>query len=831
MKTNKHTGHILMIVCLLALFLPLHLKAKSISHRFDYNVEDCKVSTQTSSSGVVYDRVELADLQNYGTTAEPILPSELKIFRVPEGATDFSVKIKSLGEPKIISLANPLGELETMKSGSDMGQTSDNGYEVALYLLKQKEATAEIIDTFLLNGNEQYVRVLLSPIGYNSEAKTLSIYSSLEVELTYAETPGGQKALAKESVKTPRMFHFNDYISDTDMGLVRAVAGVNQGEDLPSTYVIIVPEDLKEAVSRLSDWKEQKGYKVVVATVEEILRDPLYAIGATPVCFDKESSVREWLKKVYKRHGAFHCLIIGDDRTSAPVRKFRSKNYGLSDPYDDDYSPTDVYFSDLVSEWTFVKDPSGLYTPPYGYPSFSPTVPVGRLLATEKEEVENFIDKVILYELYPGLGDASYLTKGFLGRHRHSLENNTQNYNLFNTLSGYDVTQINEVQGENWYDTYPFPSDVLNSLKDVGLASLQYHGDCYYLCVSGARDGWPKNHFILSHSSYQNLSKDTYMTDPNNGIENINNRFKPSIIYSLACTLAPFDYLFLKNEPLLAELNTKLKTIPGIFTTAQDFGGPVFLANTRHGYFYSSACLEQEFGKYMNKGLDVGNAENLSKIKSILPHVRVVHSIIGDPEIKIWRTEPKFINTDVVFKEKIMYIGGNLSMSDLSVGITAGGSCQRQSFANVQGALAFPLNTVSGETQEKGLASIYFSQAGIWPETFLVPISEIITDVKKQYWVNHFLMGNKGNFSNSPLLRLGSNTKIGIFSYTNISSSQGLEIQKDAALSLEALNNISLESDKVCEGGKLEVSAQRVELGKGFVIEKGGTLTIKNHEK
>ena len=138
------------------------------------------------------------------------------------------------------------------------------------------------------------------------------------------------------------------------------------------------------------------------------------------------------------------------------------------------------------------------------------------------------------------------------------------------------------------------------------------------------------------------------------------------------------------------------------------------------------------------------------------------------------------------------------------------------------------MESILGQNENTGLASVYLRGGEVWPETLLLPIFEVINNTDQSYHVARFQMGMKKRFSNCPFLKLGSNSSISINSFTDITSYSSIEIQKGGVLSLEALNKIVTEADSVKEGGTLTLSAKRIELGKGCVIEKGGKLTISN---
>ncbi|MDE7414658.1 MAG: hypothetical protein K2N05_12835 [Muribaculaceae bacterium] len=809
-------------------FIPI--QGATITHRFEYAFDDISIKQTKNYSGADHSLIEMTGLKNQALETEPLLPRESRIFRIPPGATDLSLRITNLGKSISKILEHPLCPMVDMPTSNTVDSVNSMTQYSPSYLMNQIVPEVVITDDFFLNGNEHYVEIVASPICYNGPAKTITIYSSIDIELSYTESADGRSFTASNSSLKPRMFRFDDYVPCTnDYSSMRVSAGSD--EMLPSTYVVLVPETLKTAMTRFVNWKQQKGYNVIVQTVEEILNNPLYAIGSSWKCFDKESSVREWLRDTYYSNGAYYCLIVGDYRTSAPIRKFSTRNRGLSDPNDERYLPTDAYFCDLVSDWSFTKDESGIYSTYYQFSGFSPTISVGRLLASENEEIENFTDKVIMYELYPGLGDSSYLTNGFIGKHYDSISSNKNNENLFKDMTGFSITQIDGVSGETMADTSPNSKQVLDCWKNAGLATLQYHGGPICVVLSKSIHGWPNSHAIMAMKEYRGLENGAFLADQENVLDYLDNKKTPSIVYSLACTVAPFDNMF-TSYPELDTIPTKPHTFAGMFTVGKNFGGPAFLGNTREGYFNASAVMEQEFGKYVEKGLTLGEAENLSKIGNftkydyIRDHVRLVHSIIGDPELTIWRRQPKFINPAISLDNKTLIID-NIEGNDYSVGITSGNFNKRYEQDYVTGSMSISLTEAMMKSPSTGLVSVYMNQKDIWPETFLIPVSSVIKNIEKTYYVNRFVIGKKGGYFNCPSLRAGLNSKLRILSYTDISSSSGVEVMEGASLTLQSRGKISLENDVVRKGGRLTLDSGGVELKGSFTVEKGASVQIK----
>lgn len=181
---------------------------------------------------------------------------------------------------------------------------------------------------------------------------------------------------------------------------------------------------------------------------------------------------------------------------------------------------------------------------------------------------------------------------------------------------------------------------IINHMKGKGFSSWHGHGG-----PGGVET-------TRNHGSYGIAALDSYVTseigirdEDNNGLDNLNNNNYPQIIYSISCDNAPFDEYIDKNHPL-AKLPYNLAES---FTIAGDYGGPCFLGNTRVGYVETSEKMEAQFIMAIKTNPIVGKAENISKVQFLAlnptyytyKHIRTTHSIIGDPELEVWRENPK----------------------------------------------------------------------------------------------------------------------------------------------------------------------------------------------
>ncbi len=139
-------------------------------------------------------------------------------------------------------------------------------------------------------------------------------------------------------------------------------------------YIIITNNVLKPAFQVLADYKTQRGIPTVIATVEDIYNQ--YP-GV-----DHPEQIRNYLKDV-KQYWNTVNILIGGDSDIVPARY----THGIISLI----IPTDRYYNDLTGNFTM----SG-QTQHYNFSNIDNII--GRLPASNIEQVQNLINKIISYE-------------------------------------------------------------------------------------------------------------------------------------------------------------------------------------------------------------------------------------------------------------------------------------------------------------------------------------------------------------------------------------------------------------------------------------------------
>lgn len=811
--------------------------AESLQYLVNVDYGSAIIGTAEHSSGEVFQTISIPGMYNSVEENEPSIPVKYIKFEVPVYVNDFKVSITSSTFNRTLTLSKPIIPFEALTTNEVMEGVSKEVVYGQGYSSIATGPVARVSDEYFVNGYRHFVIVEVNPMVYHHNTLKIDCYSSIGIKLEYSDCTASD--LKFRPIKTDKFqdVHPVDGLSISSRSLsVSPDDTLSQAKNfLIEHYVFITPASLKNSLQRLVNWKRQKGYKVTVKTVEDILSDSKYKVGSNSRCFDRESSVREWMRDFYSTWGGFYCLIVGDFQTSAPIRKFEYPYNKIdtipnnwTDPYIDEYIPTDVYFADLVTDWNLKRCDAKMFVGNVTTDKFSPTIPVGRLLCWTEQQVRNFIDKVILYEMYPGKGNSSYLSKGFVVKHQDFFGFSWEYPTLFSYTDKFDVQTLKSNASEIFESLKPYAEEVIGGMKVAGLYSLQGHGGTSKITFArrNVPDSiYPKYRSIRALEEYVRQDSESKW-EKGAGLDMLNNPSCPAVAYSWACSIAPYDGRY--------ELPGWVYNMASSFTVAGKFGGPAFLANTRQGWFGISSELEDNFAKHIEDNLSIGILENKSKkdYKSwgrYAGFAKYTHNIIGDSEIKIWTESPRELTGTVSLQSgKFVFNGSSARYSYGVMKKNAGARIGLNGSGN-----SFSINPFEGVSNNK-ITAIYIESDKYLPQTFLVTTGSAI-DTDAGSFVFRDVKFSKPLSSSSKscdvkdyssYLNLGKNGKIGIFAFKSIKSDSGLNIGNGGILELECEHDVTLKGDTVASGGNMTVKGKTVTFEKGFSIAAGGTLSV-----
>lgn len=395
-------------------------------------------------------------------------------------------------------------------------------------------------------------------------------------------------------------------------------------------YIVITADSLKDAFEPLVHWITRKGIRATVIPVDTILAyysgDPISGI------YDSAGAIRGFLIDKYN-HG-LQWVLLGGDEEIVPVR------YGFSSGEDevDKSPPSDLYYSDLNGNWNvdgdeFYGEFSDDSVDPY------PELFVGRLPCKNRIEITGWVNKVLSYEINPGNGDPSYLSRVFWtgADELRSAPEYIIQYGSFPSYFTHDTTMLEQEDG-----IHPRGSEVIARMKNYyGWFNLYGHGGLDNLVVSCPGPNHPSldRDFLVSLDTcdaYFHANHWGNNVEPGNGIDSLITKDNYGIMYVSSCFQAAYDqeHFSIFNDyygPSLGEA----------FTLIPERGGVAFLGFTRATEFSTALHFDLLEAIFNDNLTNIGVAEGLAKARNYSHKTWLSHILFGDPLMPIWTDTPE----------------------------------------------------------------------------------------------------------------------------------------------------------------------------------------------
>lgn len=639
-----------------AMLVPLLTSAAGVLNRItytaSYNNNGLTIGTDTLG-GVTYATVSYEDLYNGGEPGMPSLPIDYLKFSVPYNATNFTVTattrwasqnlnylVYPCQSPWMIGSPVPpivLPDTSAYYSGnsfpSQMAWIADEGFlagenhivTVAVMPFRYKHTTnsdvlSRAINCVVTLRYDLSDSLAMSPIVRND---SLLREEGYQLTQSMVVNPGQVKNFAPAQTINPGIDSTGLIQGGIGGDLINGGEGGTPIEDTTNInihqfnypYLIVTTSDLKNAVRRIAALKRQKGYNVKVVTMDEVLSSVFARSGdvvgegsnAHLAYTDDAGKLRQYIKNHYQYYGTQYVLLVGK---GIPYREY--------DCDDITGGHGDLYFSELNADWSI----DSLEV------ERSPEVFVGRLLCSTPEQVDNYTNKLLRYELNPGCGDVSYLRSALFTEGRdycHKLDGPINDSKSFfpNQVIIRDSIGSNFPKGCNIIDT-------INTVQFGFMCSFN-HGSPSCIRTYGPDSIDMKRYFLWAIDSVKVLYSIIDSLEVTNGLNQIKNKYNPMIYYSLACQTMPYN----KVSDVDVDIN-----FGESFTMGNNYGGVAYLGYTTENWDAAAKILLDYFLKQIkNLRYKLGMAEALSKEyynTGCRESVSVYHNLLGDPSLEIW---------------------------------------------------------------------------------------------------------------------------------------------------------------------------------------------------
>lgn len=799
----------------------------SIVYSFDFS-NRIIIDTIKSPQGNKYLKIDGDNLWTYGKPGEPEIPYTTLRFLVPDNATNFSVEINNISEVESLITQLPVYPIQDEIAINDYSADMFTPPDDKAYQNHHNSFSAEFIEDSWIEGKYHIATVSVTPLSFNAALNEIQICGKMSISLNFNENNTQSNNINRSN--DSNFIDISDVVVNPDFlpnDKYKSTNGTNIVNEEPSRYYIISERELMPALHELSLWKTQKGYKVITKAIEDIYEDVNYGIDTNTDIMDEAASLRKYLQDEFQNHGTFFCLLVGDHKTNVPIRKL--KNKGSTDNVGgingDAYVPTDDYFSDLSDDkYQLYKDEYGIYVDNLTSIGFTPSIYIGRLLCHSREQIANYISKLILYESHPGYGDSEYLDNTSLfvqydGKYYYS-DTKKEMDSIFTNVECFLDSKITD----NNASDNPTGEFMLNKINSCGYNSLMGHGEPSTIACSGRRGIGSEWEYIKALNSYSyetgetQISKSPYLE--NSGLDKMSNFDKPSIIYTLACTTEPFDVY---NDGFEFDLS---HTMASSYTVGGLYGGVAYLGNTRSGYWSLSPVLERLFLKFIKKNNKIGVAEALSKY-SYSPsgisayYVLHGHNLIGDPEFELWRSCPRELDVSLSYSNNGFSVRGE-DLNGCKIIQTDGNG-------NASVCEITDSKSITHIDSDNNIGSIGIFKSGYLPIVVLDCINQNLEDCDKEFIVRTASFGMNLSDKNKSV-EIGANAKLSIKAIDGVYLGSCLKIKSNGILDINSNKIVNIIGSAVSEGGNLIVSGEKVTIGNCFHVEKGARFSVNKKD-
>ena len=635
----------LLIICFL-LFAGQKTWGENVSKKVHFSYSLLKIDTITGKNGESYVKLSYPETETEGTLGFPTLPVKFVTIPLPYAADNISLNFLGSNtisynlSRKIFPAQEPVAT--SLEKSEEMFFSCDNSVYASTSVYPTEQA--RIVEISCAGYGKRNVVVAVYPAVYHPSENRYEFSEDIVITLSYSNSPQ----------RTP---------SQTRNSQTRDI-GIPFYE-----YCVITSQNLKNAFDRLIAWKREKGLSAGVVCIEDILNNT-YIVGDTvSSIYDNAGKIRQYLQYAYASGVTKYVLFGGNDKV-LPIR------YGTGSVYshtpelpEKDHIPSDLYFSELNMNWNVDSD--DYYGEEKPWPrangwvwDYGSELSVGRILCTNTEEINNFTNKLLRYEINPGNGDYSYLKKAL-----YTQVDYMQDIHEQDSIAHYlhSIFPIDTIFSEmpSCYDslpTAPYGNDIIAEMnRHYGYVSWGGHGHPNGISVKSSKNGESPVYAITSVQG--NIP---YVTaESANGLNNLTNKDYPMFAYSISCIITPFDTY---------KKFTEFPNIGQSFTLGKDYGGPIMVGNTREGWSPSSSMMQMKFNEYIINDNMVGPALNYARQYFIrnsntIHNIKLTTNIIGCPNIRVWTDIPSLFYATISYNSGNCLVTSNSSITDAKIGI------------------------------------------------------------------------------------------------------------------------------------------------------------------
>lgn len=216
-----------------------------------------------------------------------------------------------------------------------------------------------------------------------------------------------------------------------------------------------------------------------------------------------------------------------------------------------------------------------------------------------------------------------------------------------------------------------------------------------------------------------------------------------------------------------------------------------------------------------------------SKIESnsISMYDLFARNLIGDPDIPVWLGIPGIpcVNVSTDF-QTIDFMGSDCMNAKV---VVYDGNQTNYSFIPTQNLnkLTLQLSSIGMKNVSDFVVNVF--KKGQLPYVKLFANGSMINGITKRYFLKDCVLDSNKN-SHTPSFTIVNKGSLNLTCLSSFTSDNGFDIKDGGEAIIKSYQDVHMGNDTIGYGGKMEIISTEVILDSGFVVEKGGCLSINN---
>ena len=581
----------------------------------------------------IYTRIEIEDGVVVGQPGHPSLPYRGISLLLPQEQSITGVSIRTSGEVFLDScIVYPIQMPRAISDTSAYQFTEPDSEVYGSTDPYPSEQNAGFSTHFLAGYSVGFLAV--TPFRYIPATGELSYFEQIDVTIHTAYYEAAENAVNSFLYNNPeiekRIRNLVENYDDID-------AFYNVTRERPDSaydYIIVTADDFVDDFQPLADFHSRRGYRTKIETIEYIY--------ATYSGVDEPDQLRNYFIDQFTENQMLYVLLGGDD----DIIKHRGlyANTGRWIDYD---VAADLYFACLDGNWD--EDGDGIYGEIEDNPDLTAEFCIGRICINGINEIENFINKTIMYSETPVItGAPTELKSALLLGELMSLGTDTWGYVYMNELIGNC--------NANGYETEGVPDDgswTIETLYDFDYwAPITYSGwDPYTDLLPRLSEGYNLvNHMGHSGETHSMKLYNSDITNENIGNNGINANF--SIYYTQGCYAGAFEYSDCFSEKMTTIENGAVAMISNSAVGLVNWDDTNTATQFHHRQFIDAIFGEgiYNLGNIIQDSkedaipLNMGDTINVAQ--GAMYHSYYEINLFGDPALMVWTDIPGNLTAD-----------------------------------------------------------------------------------------------------------------------------------------------------------------------------------------